>query len=83
MSCSQKRVVITLIEKEEKDRTFIENWGPISLVNVDTKIVSKVIASGIKNVLPSIIHYNQTGYVKDHYIGETMNSIHFRHEEIY
>ena len=26
MSCSQKRAVITLIEKKEKDRTFIENW---------------------------------------------------------
>ena len=25
MSCSQKRAVITLIEKKEKDRTFIEN----------------------------------------------------------
>ena len=37
MSCSQKRAVITLIEKKEKDRTFLENWRPISLVNVDAK----------------------------------------------
>ena len=63
MSCSQKRAVITLIEKKEKYRTFIENWRPISLVNVGAKIMSKVIASRIKNVLPSIIHHNQTGYV--------------------
>ena len=75
MSCSQKRAVITLIEKKEKDHTFLENWRPISLVNVDTKIMSKVIASRIKNVLPSIIHCNQTGYVKDRYIGETIRSI--------
>ena len=75
MSCSQKSAVITLIEKKEKGRTFIENWRPISLVNVDSKIMSKVIASRIKNVLPSIIHYNQTGYIKDHYIGETIRSI--------
>ena len=71
MSCSQKRAVITLIEKKEKDHTFLENWRPISLVNVDAKIMSKVIASRIKNVLPSITHYNQTGYVRDRYIGET------------
>ena len=67
--------MITLIEKKEKDRTFLENWRPISLVNVDAKIMSKVIASRIKNVLPSIIHYNQTGYVKDRYIVETIRSI--------
>ena len=75
MSSSQKQAVITLIEKKGKDRTFLENWRPISLVNVDAKIMSKVIASRIKNVLPGIIHHNQTGYVKDRFIGETIRSI--------
>ena len=65
MSCSQKQAVITLIEKKGKNRSFVENWRPISLVNVDTKIMSKVIASRIKSVLPNITHHNQTGYVKD------------------
>ena len=37
--------------------------------------MSKVIATRIKNVLPSIIHYNQTGFIKDRYIGETARSI--------
>ena len=37
MSYSQKQAVITLIEKKGKDRSFLENWRPISLVNVDTK----------------------------------------------
>ena len=41
MSCSQKQAIITLIEKKGKDRSYIENWRPISLVNVDTKIMSK------------------------------------------
>ena len=75
MSCSQKQPVITLIEKKGKDRSYIENWRPISLVNVDTKVMSKVIATRIKNVLPNIIHHNQTGYVKDRYIGETIRSV--------
>ena len=35
----------------------------------------KVIASGLKNVLPNIIHYNQTGLIKDRYIGEMVQSI--------
>ena len=75
MSSSQKHAVITLIEKKGKDRTFLENWRPISPLNVDAKIMSKVIASRIKNVLPGIIHHNQTGYVKDRFVGETIRSI--------
>ena len=61
--------------KKGKDRTCIENWRPISLVNVDAKIISKVIATRIKNILPHIIHCNQSGYVEDRYIGETIRSI--------
>ena len=61
--------------EKRKDRTLLENWRPISLVNVDTKIMSKVIAARVKKVLPSIIHYSQTGYVKDRFIGEAIRSI--------
>ena len=32
MSSSQKQSIITLIEKKEKDRSFLENWRPISLL---------------------------------------------------
>ena len=75
MSVSQKQAVITLIEKKGKDRSFLENWRPISLLNVDTKIMTKVLATRIKEVLPSTIHHNQTGYIKDRYLGETIRSI--------
>ena len=44
-------------------------------MNVDTKIMSKVIATRIKKVLPHIIHHNQSGYVEGRYIGETVRSI--------
>ena len=74
MSTSQKQAVV-LIEKKRRDRSLLEKWPSISLVNVDTKIMSKVIASRIKKVLPNIIHYNQTEYVKDRNIGETVTSI--------
>ena len=75
MSSSQKQAIITLIEKKGKDRSFLENWRPISLVNVDAKIMSKVLATRIKNVLPNIIHHNQSGFVEDRYIGESVRSI--------
>ena len=84
-SRSQKQAVITLNEKMGKDGSLLENWGPISLVNVDAKIMSKVTATRLKNVLPQIIHHNQAGFVKDRYGGETVHSIfdimHFMAEE--
>ena len=40
MSVSQKQAVITLIEKKGKDRSSLENWWLISLLNVDTKIMT-------------------------------------------
>ena len=75
MSPSQKQALITLIEKKGKDRNYLENWRPISLINVDAKIASKVIAARIIKVLPEIIHTNQTGYVKGRFIGEAARSI--------
>lgn len=50
-------------------------WRPISLINVDSKIASRVIANRIKNVLRGIIYSNQSGFMKGRFIGETARSI--------
>ena len=42
---SQRQAIITLIDKKGKDSSYLENWRPICLVNVDAKIASKVIAN--------------------------------------
>ena len=60
---------------KNKDRTYLENWRPISLTNVDAKIASKVIATRIVKVLPEMIHSNQTGYVSGRFIEEAARSI--------
>lgn len=75
MPLSQTQAVITLIEKKDSDKSLLKNWRPISLLNVDYKIASKVIAYRIKEVLPSLINPSQTAYVKGRYIGETLRLI--------
>ena len=68
----QKQSLITLLPKPGKDTTLLENWRPISLLNVDYKIITKFIANRIKKVIPNIIHESQTGFMKGRYIGENI-----------
>ena len=75
MSPSQRQAVITLIPKKDKDQLLLKNWRPISLINVDYKIASKSIAKRLDDILPHIIHYNQSGYVKGRNIREAIRSI--------
>ena len=51
LSSSQKRGIITLLHKGD-NRKNLSNWRPISLLNTDYKIFSKVISFRINNVLP-------------------------------
>ena len=71
----QQQSIITLLPKVGKDSCFLSNWRPISLLNVDYKIASKVIANRIKSVLQSIINESQTGFMKGRYIGENIRLI--------
>ena len=63
LSISQRRGIISLIPKKSKDKTLLENLRPISLLNVDYKILTKAIAKRLEKVLPKIINPDQSDYV--------------------
>ena len=63
LSISQKGGIISLIPKKNKDKTLLENLRPISLLNVDYKILTKSIAKRLEKVLPKIINSDQTCYI--------------------
>ena len=54
---------MTLLEKKGKDRLDIANWRPITLLNVDYKLLTKTLGQRLKMVLPSLIHKDQNGFV--------------------
>ena len=75
MSICQKRGIITLVLKKDKQTNLLGNLRPISLLNTDYKIARKAIAKRLEAVLPNVINANQTGYIKGRFIGENVRLI--------
>ena len=75
MTNSQRQAVVTLLQKPGKDRLLLQNWRPISLLNLDYKILTKVIGQRIQVVLPDIIHENQSGFVSGRKIEHSVKLI--------
>ena len=42
LTSSQKQAVIALIEKKGRNKRLVKNWRPISLINVDTKMITLI-----------------------------------------
>ena len=76
LSISQRRgLIITLLPKKNKPANLLKNWRPITLLNCDYKIAAKSIANRIKKFLPNIINNDQTGFLKNRFIGENIRLI--------
>ena len=72
LSISQRRGVICLIPKDDSDLTELSNWRPLTLLNVDYKILAKAIGQRIESKLSSLIHPDQTGFIKGRFIGQNV-----------
>ena len=73
LSVSQKPGTITLIPKGDENLTELKTWRPISLLNIDYKILSKALARRMENVLPKLVHSDQTGFVNGRYIEQNIS----------
>ena len=54
---------LALIPKGKEANSF-DRFRPISLCNIGYKIITKIMASRLKHILPNIIPENQGGFIK-------------------
>ena len=71
---------ISLILKPGKDPLQCGSYRPISLLNLDVKILAKLLASRLDTVMPQVISMDQTGFMKDRHsftnIRKLLNVVH-------
>jgi exonuclease III len=66
---SWKDIRVRLLPKKG-DLSDLKNWRPISLINCDAKIFSRVINDRIGQAANKVIQASQTGFMRGRFIGE-------------
>ena len=69
LSLEQRRGILTLIPKKDKDRLYLKNWRPLTLLNTDYKILAKALSNRLLKILPFVVEDDQTGYISGRFIG--------------
>ena len=74
LSYSENVSIISLIFKKG-DPKLLKNYRPISLTNIDYRILAFTLAQRLQNIIGTVVSKNQTGYIKGRFIGTNVRAI--------
>lgn len=63
LAMQENAAFIHVIPKPGKDHGVCANYRPISLINVDLKLMTKILATRIKKIISNYIHPDQVGFI--------------------
>ena len=72
---TMKRGVLNLIPKPKKDSRYLKNLRPLTLLNVDYKIIEKTLAKRLDATLDEIINRDQTGFMANRRIAVNIRKV--------
>ena len=72
LSPTQKRGVVKLLPKKGKNPAWVRNLRPITLLNVDLKILTRALAIRLKTVIQKMINKDQQAFVYGRYLGNSL-----------
>ena len=75
LSISQKRSIISLIPMKDKDKSLLKKLRPISLLNINCKILIKAISKWLEKGPLKVMDPNQIDNIKGRFIGENIRLI--------
>ena len=67
--------LLILLEKDYNNDGSMKSFRPISLMNIDYKILSKVLSLRVRKILSNIIHHNQTCSIPERTIHDNVHTI--------
>jgi hypothetical protein len=62
------RTVISVILKPGASGVSPADYRPISLINCENKIITRLISNRMAEFVPNLIHINQTGFLKSRHL---------------
>lgn len=67
-----EQALITVLLKPGKDPKRCGSYRPVALLSSEYKVFTKVIATRLENVRPSLINEDQTGFIQNHFSSDNI-----------